>query len=114
MISCPMPSPGRTATLVMSEVPGELRFAPVFEHTDLVGVAQREADLVEAVQQAVLAEGVDVEAEALGVVGRGHSLFFQIDDQSETGKRGALMEQAVDLVLAQHHRQEAVLEAVVE
>ena len=61
MISGPMPSPGRTATFIL-EVPGKLRLAPRLEGADLVGVAQREADLVEAVQQAVLAERIDVEA----------------------------------------------------
>src|SRR5262245_6257614 len=114
MISCPIPSPGRTATLLMSEVPGKLRLAPVLEGADLVRLAQREADLVEAVQQAVLAERVDVEAEALRVVGRRDGLAFQVDYQPEAGKRGGLVEQAIDLVLAQHHRQEAVLEAVGE
>src|SRR6185503_7485150 len=113
MISGPMPSPGRTATF-MSEVPGKLRFAPRLEGADLVRVAQRKADLVETVQQAVLAEGVDVEAEFLRAIRRRHRLAFQVDRQLEPGKRGGVVEELVDLVLAQHHGQEAVLEAVGE
>src|SRR5688572_7380964 len=113
MISRPMPSPGRTATF-MSEVPGELRFSPRLERTDLVRVAQREADLVETVQEAMLAELVDVEAERLCAVRGGHGLPVEIDPQLKTGERGGVVEELVDLVLAKHYRQQAVLEAVGE
>src|SRR5258706_3825150 len=112
MISGPMPSPGRTATFI-SEIPGELGFAPRLEGADLVRVAQRQADLVEAVQQAVLAELVDLETELLRAVGGGDALRFQVDDQAESRKR-RVVEEIVDLVLAQHHGQQAVLEAVDE
>src|SRR3954466_501757 len=110
MISGPMPSPGRTATFIL-EVPGKLRLAPRLEGADLVRVAQREADLVQPVQQAVLAEVVDVEAEALRAIDGRYRLFFQVYSQLKSGKRRCLVEQPVDLVLAQHHRQQAVLEA---
>jgi hypothetical protein len=65
----PMPSPGRTAIFMLCV---SLFFAPLsrqavvqpghpgraaFEGLDLVGVAQGQADVVEAVEQAVLAEG---------------------------------------------------------
>src|SRR5689334_5212215 len=112
MISGPMPSPGRTATFI-SEVPGKLRFAPRLEGADLVRVAQREADLVETVQQAVLAEIVDVEAEFLRAVAGRYRLRLEIDDQTESGE-SRVVEQPVDLVLAQHHGQQAVLEAIGE
>src|SRR5689334_11929909 len=112
MISGPMPSPGNTATF-MSEIPGELRFSPRLEGADLVRVAQRQADLVQAVQDAVLAERIDVEAEALRAIGGRHRLRFQIDDQLEAGKRCRFVEQLVDLGFAQRDRQEAVLERVV-
>src|SRR5258706_16157067 len=81
MISGPMPSPGRTAIFIensFSEIPGELRLAPRLERLDLVGVAQREADLVQAVHQAVLAKRVDLEAHDLAAVHRGDGLIFQI------------------------------------
>src|SRR5688572_11963565 len=97
MISGPMPSPGRTATLI-SEIPGLLRFAPLFERADLVGVAQRQADLVQAVQQAVLAEGVDLEAHHLAAVYRGHRLLLEVDHHPKSGKRGAIVEKRIDFV----------------
>src|SRR5262245_24156896 len=108
MISCPMPSPGRTATF-MSEVPGELCFSPRLEGADLFRVAQRQADLVEAVQQAVLAERVDVEAKRLRAIGGRNRLLFQIDDQFETGKRRGVVEELVDFRFGKSDRQEAVL-----
>src|SRR5262249_13724116 len=112
MISGPMPSPGRMATFIL-EVPGELRFSPRLEGADLVGVAQREADLVQAVQDAMLAERIDLEAEALRTVGGRDGLLFQINNQLKTGERRCLVEQLVDLGFAQRDRQEAVLERVV-
>src|SRR5918999_1460126 len=113
MISGPMPSPGRTATF-MSEIPGVLRFALRLEGADLVRVAQGEADLVEPVQEAVLAERVDREVHDQRAVGRGHGLLFEVDDQSKARKGRAFVEQPIDLGLAEHDRQQAVLEAVDE
>src|SRR6185295_5647952 len=113
MISGPMPSPGRTATLIL-EVPGMLLFSPGLECADLVRVAQREADLVQPVQQAVLAERVDVEVKGLFAVDSGDRLALQVDEQAQTGKRVALVEQAIDLGLGQDHRKKAVLERVGE
>src|SRR5688500_9035603 len=109
MISGPMPSPGSTATF-MSEIPGVLRFSLRLECADLVRVAQRKADLVQPVQQAVLAERIDLEAHDLGAAGGGYRLLVHVYGQFETGKRGAIVEQAVHFRLAQHDRQEAVLE----
>src|SRR5262245_25019161 len=111
MISCPMPSPGRTATFI-SEVPGVLGLAPVLEGADLVRVAQAEADLVETVQQAVLAERIDVEAKALRPVRRLYRLGVEIDGELEPREGSGVVEQLVDLRLRQHHRQETVLQRV--
>src|SRR5215813_2249247 len=99
-ISGPIPSPGRTATFIgssSSEIPGVPRLALLLEGADLVRVAQREADLVEAVQEAVLAERVDVEAEAFRTIGGRDRLLFQIHYYFETGKRRGLVEKLVDL-----------------
>src|SRR5580765_968742 len=112
MISGPMPSPGKTAMFIL-EIPGELRFAPRLEGADLVGVAQRQADLVETVEDAMLAERIDVETEALRAVAGRDRLLFQIDDQFEPRKRRRLVEKPVDLGLGERDRQEAVLEGVV-
>src|SRR5215213_4317389 len=113
MISGPMPSPGRTATFIL-EVPGKLRLAPRLEGADFLGVAERKADLVQAVDQHVLAERVDVKVHALRVVDGRYGLPFQVNYQLEAWKGGRVIEQAVDLVLTQHHWQQAVLEAVGE
>src|SRR5262245_6051904 len=114
MISGPMPSPGRTAIFMVSEVPGELRFSPRLEGADLVRMPQRKADVVQAVQDAVLAERVDLEAPALRAVGRGNGLRLEVDAQPEAGEGRGLVEQLVDVGLAQRDRQEAVLERVVQ
>src|SRR5438105_4784517 len=113
MISGPMPSPGRTATLIL-EVPGMLRFSPRLELADLVRVAQREADLVEPVQQAVLAERIDVEVHAERLIGRRYGLLLEVDHQAEARECIALVEQAIDLALGEDDRQKAVLERVDE
>src|SRR6185437_8722794 len=112
MISGPMPSPGSTAIFI-SVVPGILRPAPLLEGADLVRVAQREADLVEAVEEAVLAERVDVEAEAFRAVGGRDRLLCQIHYQFEAGKRRGIVEKLVDLGLRQGDGQEAVLQRIV-
>src|SRR5690348_3841663 len=116
MISGPIPSPGRTATFIgssSSEIPGVLRLALLLEGADLVRVAQRKADLVEAVEEAVLAERVDVEAEALRAIGGRDRLLSQINDQFEPGKRRGVVEKLVDLGLRQRDGQEAVLQRIV-
>src|SRR5574339_842068 len=106
MISGPMPSPGSTATFIArlssSEIPGVLRFSFRLEGADLVRVAQREADLVQAVQQAVLAERIDLEVHRERRVHRRYRLLLQVDDQPEARECRALVKQAVHLVLAQH------------
>src|SRR3954451_5873622 len=94
MISGPMPSPGRTATFIL-EVPGKLRLAPRLEGANFLGMARRQADLIQAVPQAVLAERVDVEAHDRRVVVRRHRLLFQIGDQFEAGEGGGLVEKPV-------------------
>ena len=82
-ISGPMPSPGRIAIFIgmrsderamrgtrgRRSQPRLLAQMPRLERADLVGVLQREADLVQPVQQAVLAERIDVEVERQRAVG---------------------------------------------
>src|SRR5678816_822457 len=73
-ISVPMPSPGRTAIFMVCSSrstvqgvgqPGLGRQALGLEGLDLVGLEQGEPDVVEAVQQAVLAERLHVEWDLL-------------------------------------------------
>src|SRR5262245_11823299 len=115
MTSGPTPSPGRTAIFMGSaEQPGLLGAAPLLERTDLVRVAQGEPDLVEAVREAILAEGVDFETHRLAAVRSRDGLLFQVDDQPESRERGRFVEQSIDLVLGENHRQQAVLAGIVE
>src|SRR5882672_3483523 len=115
MTSGPTPSPGRTAIFMGSaEQPGLLAAAPFLEGADLVRVAQREPDVVEAVGEAVFAERVDVEAHRLGAVRGRDDLLFEIDDQPESGERGDFVQQPVHLGFGEHDGEQAVLAAVVE
>jgi hypothetical protein len=50
---------------------------------DLVGVAKREADIVEAVEQSVLREIVDLERNVEPDRRRGHALVLDVDDDFE-------------------------------
>src|SRR5216684_7221952 len=73
---------------------------------------QGEPDIVEAVQQAVLAEGVDVEFDD-AAVGPGDRLAGEIDGEPGVGALLGVVHQRVDDLLRQLDRQDAVLEAVV-
>ena len=95
--------------------PGLRREALGLEGLDLVGVPQRQADVVEAVEQAVLAERRRRRTRDSRAVGRDdHLLLAGRSSSSKPGERGDVVEQPVDLALRQHDRQQAVLEAVVE
>src|SRR5271156_2403739 len=92
-ISLPMPSPGSTAIFMaadLAEQPGELRLTARLEGADLVGVAQRNADLVQAVQQRMTTRGVDVELVRLRTVGGRHGLPVEVHDQAEARQRAAV------------------------
>src|SRR5690242_2166557 len=106
-----MPSPGSTATFTLV-VPGELRPPPVLESADLVRVAQRQADLIEPVEEAVLAERIHVEAELLRAVGRRDHLLFEVDGQLERRERRGVVEELVHLRLGEDDGQKTVLERV--
>src|SRR3989344_1465954 len=125
-ISGPMPSSGSTAIFMTMVVlssssdsndavvqPGLLGQALGLVGLDLVGVAQGQADVVKAVEQAVLAEGLDVEGQ-LGAIALDDDLALEVDGQLVAGEGKDFVEQLIDLLLAQHDGQQAVLEAVVE
>src|SRR5216683_784069 len=73
---------------------------------------QGEPDIVEAVQQAVLAEGVDVEFDD-AAIGPGDRLAGEIDGEPGVGALLGVVHQRVYDLLRQLARQDAVLEAVV-
>src|SRR5438309_1845123 len=77
-------------------------------------VRKREADFVEAIQQAVLAKRVDLEAEHGAAIGGRHRLPLEVDGELESGKRRNVVEQSVDSRLRKDDGQQAVLEAIVE
>ena len=62
-ISGPMPSPGSTAIFHWNSHGFSARLRRSSKARIFVGVAQRQADLVQPVEQAVLAERIDVEAD---------------------------------------------------
>src|SRR5699024_2058523 len=70
------------------------------------------ADVVEALQETMLAVALDVEIQRL-VAGQLDLLAFQIDAQPQRLVTTGSGEQAVDVSLRQAHWQNAVLEAVV-
>src|SRR5665213_3755512 len=86
--SGPMPSPGRTRSFrfaaMMRSGPGLAGAALRLEGGDRALLLQRDADIVESVQQAMLAEGIDVEMNG-GAVRPGDLLLLEIDGQAGIG-----------------------------
>src|SRR3990167_2149015 len=81
-ISGPMPSPGNTAIFMqlfqvqLVKQPGLRRAVLRLEFLDFVHVSQRQADIVEAIEQAVFAMRIHIEAK--GLAGwSGNGLLFQ-------------------------------------
>src|SRR5690606_19874667 len=109
-VAAPRP-PGSGELAVAREHPGLLRLALLLELADGVAREQGQADLVEPVEQALLAEGVDLEAIHLAVR-FDHRLLGQVDAQPVAWRGVHLGEQAVNGRLVEHDRQQAVLEAV--
>src|SRR5579884_163589 len=126
MISGPMPSPASTRTLrfdgmfrlpsgaggghvPLPRLPGA-RLGLV--SADRIHLLLGDADVIEAVQQAVLAERVEVEMHLLAV-GAGNRLAVEIDRQHRVGALLGVLHQLVHDRLRQGDRQQAVLEAVV-
>src|ERR1700676_2054085 len=105
---------GDCSAAVRSEEPRLLGFALRLERANLVGVGERERDVVESVQQAVLAKRVDVEPEYRAAVGGRDSLPFEVDSELESRECCSVVKQALDIGLRQHDRQQAVLEAIIE
>src|SRR5437773_9002896 len=74
---------------------------------------QCQRNVVATLKQALLAKRLDLEAIRMLSIRRVHRLRVQVDRQLETRKRLHRMEQPIDVVLGQHDRQQAVLEAIV-
>src|SRR3569623_3175407 len=122
--SGPMPSPANTAFLfVMSVVPIKIRCvvlrsgkqprrldaAALFIRLDLVSVLQGETDVVEAVEQFVIAELVDVELECI-TARCDAALRREIDRELVTRRSNRIREQLIQCRHRQHGGQDAVVE----
>src|SRR4030095_7748829 len=82
------------------------------ERFDRGRLLQSQADVVETVEEAVLAEGIELEFYA-ATVGAADLLLLKIDGDDGVGAALGVVHQLVDLALRQLDRQDAVLEAVV-
>src|SRR5574338_986200 len=109
-----MPSPASTATFIgarpaSAEKPRLALAMARLERADPVRVLKREPDLVEAVQQAVLGEGIDVETVALAAR-RGDRLCVKVDGDPITGRALHLAKQAIDDLQIEPDQEQAVLQ----
>src|SRR5579872_6824316 len=86
--------PRSSSSMRSAEQPGLLELPLRFERADLVAVAQREADFIPPVDQALLAECVDLERPLLAVR-LDDALPRHVDRQLVAGKRGDFGEQPV-------------------
>src|SRR6266849_10842663 len=102
-----------TSTPARSAKPGHLVAAARLERFDGGKLGERHLDLVLPGEQAVLAEGVDLEAERFPG-GPGDGLGLEIHRQGGSGALGEGAAQAGRDVRRQHHRERAVLEAILE
>src|SRR5919107_928365 len=87
------------------EALGEL----LLERVDRRGLLHGEADAVEAVEQAVLAERIDVEPDR-PAVGAADLLLLQIDGERRIGAALRVVEELFQIFRAHLDRQDAVLE----
>src|ERR1700754_2089291 len=93
--------------------PGMTSQALCFESADLVGLAQRERDVVETVDQAILAERLDIETDA-AAVRRDDDLVLKVYAPLVAREGLDFIEQARHFEFGQDDRQQAILEAIVE
>src|SRR5688572_18824406 len=83
-----------------------------FERFDFLRVNQREPDLVQPVQHAILGERIDVELETFPTR-RGYGLLLEVHRQLVAFFPMHFAKQAIDDLLVEPDHQQAVLEAVV-
>src|ERR1700730_6643533 len=127
--SGPMPSPGSTSRLRLDAIvfflsslrcrvsgrrvqPGLGVLLASLEVVDLRLLLHGQSDIVEAVQQAVLAEWIDVEMHG-AAVGTLDLLLLQVDLDDGIGAAARIVHQLGDDLFRHPDRQDAVLEAVV-
>src|SRR3990167_9355669 len=101
------------ANLRVAKQPRLARPVLGFKRRNRFMVHQRQTDIVQTVEQAMLTEGVNFKAQHLAIR-TGNGLGLQIDLQLITRCHFHLLEQLIHFSVAQDDRQQAVLEAVVE
>src|SRR5918993_3967839 len=111
MTSLPTPSPGNTAMFIGGlrrlREPGLLGQAFLLECCDLVFMAQRQFDIVESIQQAMLAKRCDFER-MLVTVGFDNALTWKVDCQTVSNVGGHVVKQPINDRLWQHHRDQSI------
>src|SRR5690606_3969602 len=85
----------------------------VFISFNQVRILQRQADIIEAIQQAVLTERINLKGVFFAIRAANH-LRFQVHGQLIAFVGFHRFEQLINALLIQHDRQQAVLEAVIE
>src|SRR5512147_1537966 len=128
--SGPMPSPARINSRLLSDIPpsplpliaddpfsqrqpGSLRALLRLERRDLVGLAQRQADIVESAEQARLAERIDLEVDR-AAVGQCDLLPVQIDGEDRIAALLGRRHEGIHPLARQEDGQNAILEAIVK
>src|SRR5690606_19531213 len=93
--------------------PGSNCFTLLFISPDRVRILQSQADIIEAIQQAVLTERINLKGVFFAIRAANH-LRFQVHGQLIAFVGFHRLEQLINALLIQHDRQQAVLEAVIE
>ena len=104
---------GRPAPVSCVLQPGLAGLVFGFKTGDFVDLLHGQADIVEAIEQAMFAEWVDIEAEIFIAGGPFDGLVGQIDREGAPVGFGRFLHQNIDLFLRQFDRQDAVFEAVI-
>src|SRR5258708_35971689 len=115
MTSRPMPSPGNTSSFLFDPMtypcfavcgrrlrpePGLAEPVLFLERGDIAGLLQGEPDVIEPVQQAVLAEGIELEFDHTAI-GAGDRLIGEVYGQPGISPLARILHQLVDDFLRQ-------------
>src|SRR5260370_14699876 len=106
------PHPRRLAWWTLGSGPGARGRRLCLIGVDRGLLLHGEADVVEPVQQAVLAERIDLELHR-AAVGAADLLLGEIDAQRRIGAALGIVEQFVEVVLGEADRQNAVLDTII-
>jgi hypothetical protein len=84
----------------------------LFEACDLILLRQRQTNVVQALEQAVLTVGIDVEPDH-AAIWAADFLLFEIHGEARVGAAFGVIEQLFQILRANLDRQKAVLEAII-